>query len=144
MNKSQIDLIKEWLGRIAKAQKFHFKRHIYCLRWHLIIGILLIIFSIISTMMAFYLLNYAGIISIIVLIIASIQTFLNLGRLSEEHLRAAKNYDNLKVELEHLLGFSSDDNQINNTLPNIISRWQIIIKESPALSPKMYESLKLQ
>jgi hypothetical protein len=114
------------------------------------IGIPVIVLSIISAALAFglpntridYAARAAGLVSVMVAVIAGIQTFLNLGQLSETHLKAAKNYNKLKIDFENLLRFPPNDDRIKDAVQGILSRWHVVIDESPALPPKLYAEVR--
>jgi hypothetical protein len=151
VDKAQEDQVTEWLGRIARAQKFHFVHWSQCRKGHLAVGVIVVVLSIISAALAFglpnirvdYATKLAGLVSVMVSVIAGIQTFLNLERLSEAHLKAAKNYNKIKIDLENFLRFPPGDDQIKEGLQGILSRWCVVVGESPALPPKLYTEVGL-
>jgi len=146
MTDEQTELLREWLERLRDAQKVHYRMGHFLRWWYLIIGLPIVIFSCISAFLAFGLpivawtnaSIWAGVGSMIVAVLASIQTFLRLNELADAHVKAAKGYANLKVELEHVLAFPPPDGQMQPQLDDFRRRWEVVNNDAPEAPGKLW------
>lgn len=139
MTEVQAALLDEWIGRMRSAQKAHYNMTSHHRRWYLLIGLPIVILSGTSAFLAFGLpilpiknsSMWAGFVSMFVAILAGVQTFLRHNEQADKHVVAAKNYSDLKNELEQLRAFPPLEDELDRTLCAVRGRWQQINNAAP-------------
>jgi len=86
----------------------------------------------------------AGLLSMAAAALSSLYTFLNYGGLAERHRTAAVKYGNLRREVEQLLCFMNNKNDLEATMENIRTRWDSVDFEAPEIPQKIHDKVRRQ
>lgn len=138
-NEQKITLLK-WRARTKRAQLAHSYSATSYARYHLTLGILLIILATGSTVLIFaenVPINWIPpVVGISAALFAYLQTFLQLSEKAITHRDVARKYGSLKKEIEYLVAFTPDaddlaqkveqlrvrGDEISSTAPHALSR----------------------
>jgi len=132
-------LLNNWKDKCANKRLLHIKSSQYYFNLHMFIGISIIIFSAISSIIGssiYYLEDKYGIIilltvsmiNILITIFASIQHFLGFKEKQLKHLSISNNYSNLSREIEETEAFGDYS---HNTIHDIHLKFNSINENSP-------------
>jgi hypothetical protein len=146
MQTDKIDhTLAEWLGQVSRAHQLHYKRELRLDRLHVYFGIAIIILSTIAAALSLAPLGksdwfgyVAGACSTLALAVASIQTFRHYREEADNHLAAAKKYNALKFELEHVRVVPPDN--WNEFMTDFRHRLAAVDQEAPPIPPSYYRS----
>ena len=84
------------------------------------------------------LLVVAAILSVVAVIMSSLQTFLNYGELVAAHRRAGTGYAALRRQVDHLLAFGQPD-ALPDAMAEIAATWTKLDEDSPDLPSGIFE-----
>ncbi|NHF58038.1 DUF4231 domain-containing protein [Flavobacteriaceae bacterium TP-CH-4] len=145
------ELLQKWQYAIRICHKAHIRSAAHMNRRHRVLGIVVVILSTIVGTSVFATLDSSpktwvkilvGFLSVAAAVFAGLQTFLNYSEKEEMHRVASQKYGALRREIEEFLVLPKgmNDNP-EDFLINIRSRWDAIDNDSPSLSQKLYDKI---
>lgn len=140
-NASQSSLLSNWRIRLTKAQIGHYMTAEKYLKYHNILGILLVISSAFVSFSFFQqttsnIFKYAVIgASFLSTILASLQTFVRPSEKAEIHRTKASKYGVLRRKLELFLSSTHSDRETNIFLNELHKDWANVAGDAP-LTPR--------
>ena len=136
MEENQINTLLKWRARHKRAQITHNYTAISYGRYHISIGILLIILTTAVSVLTFANLGdgYKWIpiaVSVSATIFAAIQTFMKFSEQTDIHRITARRYGELKKEIEFILDFTPDSKDLPEKIDAIRKKENEIAQDSP-------------
>ncbi len=136
MDENQKTTLLKWRARYKRAQLAHNYTAISYGRYHISIGIALIILTTVASVLTFEkpienLLWLPIAVSISATIFAAFQTFMKFSEQTEIHRVAGRRYGELKKEIEYILDFTSNVSNLPELTDSIRKKENEIAQESP-------------
>ena len=149
----QMKLLEEWQKRIRKSQKAHYKDAERLKRNKLLLGIPTVVLTSIVSAGVFTSISdgsysgnieinplIIGLLSVLVTILASLQTFLNYSEKKEKHLNAARRLSSLKKEVQqNMVTIEKTPEYLNQFIEEVRMKWEEIINEAPLVSSSNFK-----
>lgn len=147
MNEQQKKTLMKWRSRYKRAQLAHSYTAISYERYHLFLGVLLIILTTASCVLIFssnlcppWLSPTVGIAAAL---FAYLQTFLQLSEQADAHRGVARRYGSLKKKIEYIIDFKAEDLTLSEMADAIRIKEEEIASNSPhALSHRWKKAKK--
>jgi len=147
LNEQQKTTLMKWRSRYKRAQLAHSYTAISYGRYHVSLGILLIMLTTASCVLIFasnicppWLSPTVGITAAL---FAYLQTFLQLSEKADSHRQVARRYGSLKKKIEFIIDFQSEDNDLSTKVDFIRNKEDEIASDSPhALSHRWKKAKK--
>lgn len=146
------DLIRHWRFRVHRVQLAHYaagRRHA---RFHLWLGLPVIILGTIVGTSVFATLQQStetwlkitvGLLSVAAAILASLQTFLGHASIAEKHRITGARYASLKQQIELLATMPPDDRkELRSALLEIDKQWATYREDSPNIPQKVWRRIE--
>lgn len=136
MNENQKSMLLKWRARYKRAQLAHNYTATSYGRYHISIGLILVVLTTIASVLTFYkpekcLVWFPIAISVAATIFAAFQTFMKYSEQSEIHRVVARRYGELKKEIEFILDFTPEISSLSEVADRIRVKEQEIAQESP-------------
>jgi len=147
LNREQKLTLLKWRSRVKRSQLAHSYTAISFGRYHITLGVLLIILTTASSVLIFsqnigpdWLSPTVGIAAAL---FAYLQTFLQFSEQADSHRAVARRYGALKKEIEFIVDFESNADCFTNKVDSIRTRIDVLSKEAPhALSHRWKKAKK--
>lgn len=136
MNENQKSTLLKWRARYKRAQLAHNYTAISYGRYHISIGVVLILLTTAASVLTFAkppesLIWIPIAVSVSATVFAAFQTFMKFSEQTEIHRIAARRYGELKKEIEYILDFTPDTNNLSQLTDEIRKKENEIAQESP-------------
>lgn len=135
MTDNQKTTLLKWRARTKRSQSAHSYSVIRYSRYHLILGILLILLATASTVLIFAnnipIKWLSPVVGISAALLAYLQTFLQLSEKANIHRDTARRYGSLKKEIEYLLDFKSEAEDLDQRVDQLRIRGDEISATAP-------------
>lgn len=149
MTTEQLEKLKEWQGNFQRFLGGHYEAANRCERLNLWLGIPVVILSALVGTSVFSALRsettpawakiVVGLVSILVAILGSLQTFLRFSERGEKHRIAGASFAALHKEVDQLLVLSpNSDPKLEAAMTSLRTRWDKLSKESPTIPRDIY------
>jgi hypothetical protein len=137
----------KWRSRYKRAQRAHTHTAISYGRYHLSLGILLIILTTASCVLIFASTTcppwLSPTVGITAALFAYLQTFLQLSEKADSHRQVARRYGSLKKKIEYIIDFQAEESDLSQIVDAIRNKEDEIANDSPhALSYRWKEAEK--
>lgn len=86
----------------------------------------------------------AGLLSMGAAVLSGLQTFLNYGELAERHREAAVKYGGLRREIEEIISFTPNEDELKPIMTALRTRWNALDVEAPSVPQKIHDSAVLR
>lgn len=136
MDSNQKQTLLKWRARCKRAQMTHNYTEISYRRFHISIGILLILLTTSASVMTFASFPASGkwvpvVISVAATIFAAFQTFMKFSEQAEIHRVIARRYGELKKEIEYVFDFPPEQSVLSERVDAIRIKENEISQDSP-------------
>ena len=135
MNKNQNKMLLKWRARYKRAQMAHNYNEITFRRFHMSLGIILIVLTTSASVLIFAEFEslpwLAATVSIAATLFAAFQTFMKFSEKADIHRTSARRYGEIKKEIEYIINFDSDSDSIKERVDAIRLKESEISQESP-------------
>jgi hypothetical protein len=136
MDENQKTTLLKWRARYKRAQLAHNYTAISYGRYHIAIGITLIVLTTAASVLTFAKPSDCWawipiVVSVSATILAAFQTFMKFSEQTEIHRVAARRYGELKKEVEYILNFTPDISNFPEITNEIRKKENEIAQESP-------------
>ncbi|MDF0729540.1 SLATT domain-containing protein [Pseudomonas entomophila] len=144
------ELLKRWHRSICQHQLEHelASRFYEKLNWKLGVPVVILsavvgasIFATLKNSDWLWLNITAGFLSVLSVVLASLQTFLGFGDRASGHKTAADRFGELSKELQQVNACGVADGDLHAFIDSIRSRWDAIAREAPTLRKSTIEAL---
>jgi hypothetical protein len=151
-----VQTLQEWCSRISRTKSFHYKYCATMFWWHKAFGILVILLSLASAVLSFFVLGKdsgggsgavssclsltAGLAGTAALALATVQTFRAFDSEAESHRTSAKAYNALQAELEQAQASPPTDLA---RLPILEASGERLIKQRALSTPQWSAPLRV-
>jgi hypothetical protein len=147
-SKAVMDRLRDWERRAAAAAEVHFQTAEHLSRWNMLFGIPVVTLSAVVGTATFATLSdanvglrvFAGTLSVLAAVLASVQTFLRFGARAEQHRVAAEHWSAVRREIEKARSLPSevvgDPKQL---LDEVNARMDKAAEKSPAMPDRRWK-----
>jgi hypothetical protein len=145
-------LMDQWMRGLRISHRAHFEAAKYYERLHLTIGIPTVVISTLLGTTVFANLQYSdsdvvksllAILSVTMIALSSLQTFLRYSERSERHRTAAVQLGEVRRELEELLAFSPPKEIDKATIDVLRRRWDSVDRQAPTIPTRIYTEVEV-
>ncbi len=134
-------LVNDWHRHTGQSQDCHYESGIYYERLFLLLGVIVIVCSAMvggTDILMGLDNNLGGVISLIISIVAGLQTFLKYSQLSEKHRMAGARYGAIKRSLEEVaLVLVESHDEAKKLLHAIKKEMDVLAVESPEINKRI-------
>jgi len=154
MTSEQKQMLEEWQDTFQLFLRGHYDAANRCERLNLWFGIPVVALSACVGTSIFSALGLesapppwakilVGCVSLLVAVLAALQTFLKYSERGEKHRIAGASFAALHKEIDQMLVLSpTDDHKLGAAMTSLRTRWDELSKESPTIPPKIYARYK--
>lgn len=153
MTNEQRHVLKEWQDNFQRFLSGHYEAATRCERLNLWFGIPVVVLSALVGTSIFSALGWdsappsakilVGCVSLLVAVLAALQTFLKYSERSEKHRTAGASFAAFHKEVDQMLVLPpTDDEGLEIAMTSLRSRWDKLAKESPTIPPAIYKKVK--
>jgi len=142
------EILNEWLYRIGRSHLAHnlaaakyepLNRRFGATAAVLSAVVGTAVFATLEASPSSYLKIFTGLISIAAAVLASLHTYLGYSDLAGRHKIAAARFGELRTQLEQIKAFPPASDEMAQRIALFCSDWDTKSKESPIISPKIFE-----
>jgi hypothetical protein len=149
MTNEQRLVLKDWQSNFQRFLGGHYEAATRCERRNLWFGIPVVVLSALVGTSIFSALGWesappwakilVGCVSLLVAVLAALQTFLKYSERGEKHRIAGASFAALHKEIDQMLVLSPpDDEKLEIAMTSLRTRWDKLAKESPTIPPRIY------
>lgn len=152
MNEKQKTLIFDWRNAIKTAQVAHYECATSAERMNKRLGISVVTLSALAGTSVIgglaenpeiWIKIPIGAMSVLAVVLSALQTFLNYAEQAEFHRISAVKFSALQKEIEQKAASPlSDENEIDTWISSFREKWDILTRESPTISKRIWESVR--
>lgn len=145
-----LETLEKWHTRIRASHKGHYKNAARLSAQQHNLGIVVVVFTAIVGTSVFaslamdnsnvWLKTLAGIVSILTVVFAALQTFLNYPAKQVTHLLAATQLSSLKKRIEEQITVGGTEDELKLFMHDIRTEWDAITHGAPLMSEGVYNT----
>lgn len=146
MDENQKVMLLKWRARFKRAQMAHNFNEISYRRYHMLLGIMLIVLTTSASVLIFAdckAVPWLGpVVSIMATLFAAFQTFMKFSERADIHRTSARRYGEIKKEIEYIIYFDSDSGSLKERVDAIRIKESEISQESPNTIARNWKKAK--